>query len=47
MENGIDKIKELVNIALTYDIDYIYILEDIQKLLNGQDIKIKIENYIK
>ena len=42
----LDKIKKLVEIGLRYSVDYIYILEDIEKLLNGQDVKIKIENYL-
>ena len=42
----IEKIKKLVEIGLNYNVDYIYILEDIKKLLSGIDIKINLENYL-
>lgn len=46
MKINIEKIKELVNIGLKYNVEYVYILEDIKKLLNGIDIKINVENYL-
>lgn len=46
MKINIEKIKELVNIGLKYNVEYVYILEDISKLLKGIDIKINIENYL-
>jgi len=46
MKINIEKIKELVNIGLKYNVEYVYILEDIDKLLKGIDIKINIENYL-
>lgn len=42
----LDKIKELVEIGLKYNVDFTYILQDIKKLLNGQDITINIEHYL-
>jgi hypothetical protein len=42
----LDKIKQLVEIGLGYNVDYIYVLEDIDTILNGKDIKINIENYL-
>ena len=43
---NLDKIKALIEFALENNVDYIYVLEDIQKLINGQDIKINYENYL-
>lgn len=42
----IEDIKKLVNIGLNYNVDYIYILEDIEKVLNNKDIKIDVKNYL-
>lgn len=42
-------LKKLVEIGLTYDVDHIYVLEDIKKILNGGHIdydKINPENYM-
>jgi hypothetical protein len=42
-------IKKLVEIGLKYDVDKIYILEEIERILNGKEVKvkdIKIEDYM-
>lgn len=42
-------LKKLVKIGLEYDVDQTYVLEDIEKILNGGHIdydKIKPENYM-
>lgn len=49
MNNKEKMIKKLVNIGLHYNVDYIYVLEDIENVLEGKitDIdKIKLENYL-
>lgn len=41
-------IKKLVDIGLNYDVDRIYILEEIERILNGKEVKIKdikVEDY--
>lgn len=40
-----EKMKELIEYALSHDVDYIYVLEDLLKLLNGDNIKIDYESY--
>ena len=40
------KIEKLVNMGLQYDVDYTYILEDIKKLLDGEEVYINIQNYL-
>lgn len=42
-------IKKLVEIGLKYDVDKIYVLEEIERILNGKEVKvkdIKIEDYM-
>lgn len=42
-------LKKLVDIGLNYDVDRIYVLEDIERILNGQHIdydKINPEDYM-
>lgn len=41
-----EQIKLLVNIGLNYNVDYIYILEDIKKILEGKIVNIQLENYL-
>lgn len=46
MKINIEKIRELVDIGLRYSVDYIYVLQDIKKLLDGKDVNININNYL-
>lgn len=42
-------LKKLVKIGLEYDVDQTYVLEDIERILNGEHIdynKIEPENYM-
>lgn len=41
-------LKKLVEIGLTYSVDYVHILEKMEKILNGEQVdenKIKPEDY--
>ena len=43
----LELISKLVNIGLNYNIeDYVYILQDIEKILNNVEIKVDTKNYI-
>ena len=37
---------ELIEYALKHNVDYVYVLEDLLKLVKGQDIKIDLESYL-
>ena len=39
-------ISELVEIGLKYNVDYRYVLEDIEKVLDNVEVNVKVENYI-
>ena len=44
-----ESIKKLVNIGLTYSVDYIYLLQDIKSILDGKQInpdKINKDDYL-
>lgn len=45
-QTKLELINELIEIGLQYNVDYIYILQDIQKLIKGQKITIQVENYL-
>ena len=34
-----EKMRQIIEFALTHNVDYIYILEDLLKILNGNEIK--------
>lgn len=36
---------ELINFALKSDVDYVYVLEDLEKILNGEKTKWNKEHY--
>ena len=43
----LELISKLVNIGLNYNVeDYVYILQDIEKILNNVEIKVDKKNYI-
>ena len=43
----LELISKLVNIGLNYNVeDYVYILQDIEKILNNVEIKVDTKNYI-
>lgn len=43
----LELISKLVNIGLNYNVeDYVYILQDIEKILNNIEIKVDTKNYI-
>lgn len=37
---------ELIEYALEHNVDYVYVLEDLLKLIKGQDVKIDLESYL-
>ena len=37
---------ELIDFALKHNVDYVYILEDLLKLVKGQDVKVDLESYL-
>jgi hypothetical protein len=41
-----DLINELVDFALNYNVDYIYVLEEIKNILNGKVRKINLNDYL-
>lgn len=41
-----EELMEFVSFALTYQVDYVYILEAIQRILNGEQDSWTPENYI-
>lgn len=41
-----DKQVKLVEYALEHNVDYVYVLEDLLKLLKGQEIKMDLESYL-
>lgn len=43
----LELISELVKIGLTYSVkDYVYILQDIEKILNNVEVNIRLNNYL-
>lgn len=43
----LELISKLVNIGLNYNVeDYVYILQDIEKILNNIEIKVDTKKYI-
>ena len=44
-----EKMRQIIKFALTHNVDYIYVLEDLLKILNGKEIKITkelLESYL-
>lgn len=41
-----DKTIQLIEYALEHNVDYVYVLEDLLKLVKGQDIQINLESYL-
>lgn len=41
-----DKTIQLIEYALEHNVDYVYVLEDLLKLIKGQDVKIDLESYL-
>lgn len=44
-----EKMRQIIEFALIHNVDYIYVLEDLLKILNGKEIKITkelLESYL-
>lgn len=44
--NTKNKVIQLIEYALEHNVDYVYVLEDLLKLVKGQDIQIDLESYL-
>lgn len=43
---GKNKATQLIEYALEHNVDYVYVLGDLLKLVKGQDIQIDLESYL-
>lgn len=46
LKDATEKKTELIEYALKHDVDYVYVLEDLLKLVKGQDVKVDYESYL-